>query len=69
MQGNRAINFTPSAKKAAERELDFSGIAVRLRHARKYFGGVLKTVVDEMVETDVVVTRKSDRPRGAIAAP
>ncbi len=69
MNGNGAIDFTASAEEAAQRELDFGGIAVRLRHAREDLGGVVKTVVDEMVEADVVVTRQADGACSAIAAP
>jgi hypothetical protein len=49
--------------------LDFGRVAVRLRHAREDLGGVVKTVVDEMVEADVVITRQSDGSCSAIAAP
>jgi hypothetical protein len=69
MKGNSAINFTASAKQAAQCELDFGGVAVRLRHAREDLGGVVKTVVDEMVEADVVITRQSDGSCSAITAP
>jgi len=69
MKGDGAINFTASTTQAAQGELDFRGIAVRLRHAREDLGGVVKTVVDEMVESDVVITRQSDGSCSAIAAP
>jgi hypothetical protein len=67
MKRNRTINFTPSAKEAAECELDFCDVPVRLRHASKDLCGVVKTVVDEMVETDVVVAREPNGPGSAIA--
>ena len=45
------------------------GIAVGLRHARKDLGCVVETIIDQMVEADVVITWQSDCPRRAIAAP
>jgi hypothetical protein len=69
MKGNGAINLTASAKQAAQGELNFCRVTVRLRHAREDLGGVVKTVVDEMVEADVVITRQSDGSCSAIAAP
>ena len=69
MNGNGAINFAAPAKQAPEGELDFGGIALGLRHARKDLGCVVETIVDQMVEADVVITWQSDCTRRAIAAP
>src|SRR5882757_1259699 len=69
MNGNGAINFTAAAKEAADGELDFRSIAVCLSHARENLGSVVKAVVDQVVEADVVIAGQTDRPRRAIAAP
>ena len=69
MNGNGAINFAASAKEASQRKLNFRGIAVGLRHAREDLGCVVETIIDQMVEADVVITWQSDCPRRAIAAP
>src|SRR5882724_2628509 len=68
MNGNRAINFTAPAEQAAQGELDFRGIAVGLRHARKDLGRMVEAIIDQMVEADVVVSRQPHGSRGAITA-
>src|ERR1700733_126872 len=67
MNGDRAVDLAAASKDAAQGELDFHRIAVDLRHARKYLGGAVKAVIDEVVEPDVVVARQPDRSCDASA--
>jgi len=55
MDGDRPIDLAAAPEQAPERELDLGGIAVGLGHAGEDLRGVVETVVDEMVEADVVV--------------
>jgi hypothetical protein len=68
MDGDRTVDFAPAPEKAPERELDFSRIAIGLRHPRENLGGMVESVVDEVIEADVVVTRQAHGTRGTVAA-
>src|SRR5262249_39882260 len=62
-----AVDLAAAPEQAAEGELDFGGIAVGLGHAREDLGGVVEAVVDEMIESDVVVARQPHGAGGAVA--
>ena len=68
MNGNGTIDFAPAAEQAAERELDFSCIAVRLGHAGKDLCGTVEPIVDEVIETYVVIARQT-HGAGSTAVP
>ena len=57
MNGDRAIDLAPPPEKAAERELNLRGVAVRFRHARENLDGMIEAVVDEVIEANIVVAR------------
>jgi hypothetical protein len=68
MDGNSSIDFAPPPEEAAQCELNFGGIAVGLSHAREDLGGVIESVVDEVIEADVIVTRQAHGTRRSHAA-
>ena len=67
MDGDGAVDLAAAPEKAPERELDFSGIAVGRGHPREDLRGVVEAVVDEVIETDVVVAWQTYRARGTVA--
>ena len=69
MNGDGAIDFAAAAEETSQRELDFSGVVIGLRHARENLGGVVEAVVDEMVEADVIVTRQAHGARSTHPSP
>src|SRR5207237_9153240 len=68
MDGDRTIDLAAAPEQAPERELDLGGIAVGLGHAGEDLRGVVETVVDEMVEADVVVARQAHGACRAVTA-
>src|SRR6267378_3623060 len=68
MDGDRPIDFPAAPEQAPQRELNLGGIATRLGHAGEDLRGVIETVVDEMVEADVIVARQAHGARGAVTA-
>ena len=68
MNGNGAVDFAAPAKQASECKLDFGGIAIGLRHARKDLGRMVEAIVDQMVEADVIVSRQTYSTRRAVTA-
>src|SRR3989440_641416 len=68
MDGDRTIDLAAAPEQAPERELDLGGITVGLGHAGEDLRGVVETVVDEMVEADVVVARQAHGARRAVTA-
>jgi hypothetical protein len=68
MDGDRPVNFTPAPEKTPEGKLDFGGITVSLGHPGEDLGGVVKTVVDQVIQADVVVARQSNSPGRTHAA-
>jgi len=68
MDGNSSVDFAAAPEKAAERELNFGCVTIGLGHAREDLGGMVETVVDEVVEPDVVVARQTHRARSTHAA-
>src|SRR5262245_50361281 len=63
-----AIGLPAPTEQAAQSELDFRRIAVRIRHTREDLSRVVEAIVDQVIEADVVITRQSDSARRAIAA-
>ncbi len=74
MQSDRALNFTASPEETAERELNLGSVAAdgaallvlvqtgfHIGHAREDLGGPIDAVVDEVIETDVVIAREANR--------
>ena len=68
MDGDRAIDLAAAAEETAQGELDLRRVAVRLGHAREDLGRVIETIVDEVIEADVVVARQAHGARRAVAA-
>src|SRR6202521_1476709 len=68
MDGDRPIDLPAAPEQASQRELDLGGIATRLGHAGEDLRGVIETVVDEMVEADVIVARQAHGARRAVTA-
>src|SRR5207302_5053337 len=62
-----AVDLAAAPEEAAERELDLSGIAVSRGHPREDLRRVVEAVVDEVIETDVVVARQPHGARGTVA--
>jgi hypothetical protein len=68
VNGNGSVDLTPAPEEAPERELDFGSVVIGLGHARKYLGGVVEAIVDEMVEAHVIVTGETHRAGGTHAS-
>ncbi len=69
MNGDRTVHLTAAAEQTSQCELDFGDIAVGFCHTGEDLGGVVETIVDEMIEAYVVVARQTDDARSAVAAP
>src|SRR5262249_53733989 len=61
-------HLAASAEQASQRKLDFRCIPVGLSHAREDLGRMIETVVDQVVEANVIVPWQSHGARGAITA-
>jgi len=68
VNGDRAIDLAAPPEQAPESELDLGGIAVGFSHAREDLGRVVETVVDQVIEADVVIARQAHRAGGAVTA-
>ena len=68
MDGYSPIHLTTAAEKASQCELDLGGIAIRGGHAREDLSGMIETIVDEVIEADVVITRQTHSARCTHAA-
>lgn len=68
MDGYGSVDLATAAEEASECELDLGGIAIRGRHAREDLRGMIETIVDEMIEADVVITRQTHGARCTHAA-
>src|SRR6516164_7794550 len=68
VNGDRAVDLAAPPEQAAESELDLGGIAVGFRHAREDLGRMVETIVDEVVEPDVVIARQAHRAGDTVTA-
>ena len=57
------VNFASPPEEAAQCELNFSRVPVGLGHAREDLGGVIESVVDEVIEANVIITRQAHGTR------
>ena len=64
-----AVDFAAAPEEAPERELNFGGVVIGLRHARENLGGMVEAVIDEMVEADVVIARQAHSARRSHPSP
>ena len=55
-------------EQAPESELDLGGIAVGFGHACEDLSRVVETIVDEVIEPDVVIARQAHRAGYAVTA-
>src|SRR6516162_1349935 len=68
VNGDRAVDLSAPPEQAAESELDLGGIPVGFRHAREDLGRMVETVVDEVIEPDVIIAGQAHRAGYAVTA-
>src|SRR5215469_5212206 len=68
VNGDRAVDLAAPPEQAPESELDLGGIAVGFRHAGEDLGRMVETIVDEVIEPDVVIPRQAHRAGYAVTA-
>jgi hypothetical protein len=69
MDGDSSIDFAPPPEEAAQCELNFCRVAIGLGHTREDLGGVIESVVDEVIEANVIITRQAHGTRRSHATP